>query len=67
MSPKKNLTRLSRAELEALARRFGGCGCKDRCPLEQYGESGTDQKPNGMFSVCEIEADQRGVTIPRTP
>jgi hypothetical protein len=58
---------LSREQVEALAKRFGGCGCKDRCEMEQYGEAGADRKPRGRFSVCEVEAEQRDVKIPRKP
>lgn len=33
--------------------------------VEQYGEQGRDQKPNGRFSVCEAEAMDLGVEIPK--
>jgi hypothetical protein len=52
--------------VETLAKHFGGCGCKTRCEREQAcGDDGEwmDSKPNGRFSVCEIEADDLGVTL----
>lgn len=51
--------------VKELAKRFGGCGCKDRCEMEQYGDDGNDRKPRGRFSVCEVEADHLGVKIPK--
>jgi hypothetical protein len=51
--------------VKGLAKRFGGCGCKRQCQVEQYGEeTGSESKPRGRFSVCEIEADRLGVTLP---
>lgn len=49
--------------VKELAKRFGGCGCKDRCEMEQYGEGGNARKPRGRYSVCEREADRLGVEI----
>ena len=54
--------------VETLAKNFGGCGCKHRCEREQ--SCGDDEewmanKPNGRFSVCEIEAEDLGVKVPK--
>lgn len=46
-------------ELQLLLKRFGKCGCKDRCMLEQFGESGADRKPRGRFSVCELVVEKQ--------
>jgi len=51
--------------LKELARRFGGCGCKDACQVEQFGEDGNNRKPCGRFSVCEVEADKLRVMVPK--
>lgn len=56
---------LTKAELQVLASRFGGCGCKQQCAREQYSrEEAGDRKPRGRFTVCEIQADELGICIP---
>lgn len=52
-------------ELLVLLERFGSCGCKERRETQQYGDAGAGRKPGGRFSVCEIEADQHGLDIPK--
>lgn len=59
-----NVTPDRKTIVKELAKRFGGCGCKERCEVEQYGEDGMDRKPRGRFSVCELEADRLGVEVP---
>jgi hypothetical protein len=51
-------------QVRILARKFGFCGCKHHCQLEQYGEEGNESKPRGRFSVCELEADKYGIEVP---
>lgn len=56
---------LTAEELKALARKFGGCGCKDRCAREQYcREEAPSHKPRGRFTVCEIQAEKLGIHLP---
>lgn len=51
-------------QLRILALRFGGCGCKNGCQIEQYADESMQDKPNGRFSVCELEADEHGIPLP---
>lgn len=56
---------LTKAELQVLATKFGGCGCKHSCAREQYSrEEVGEHKPRGRFTVCEIQADELGINIP---
>lgn len=54
-----------KSTMQELANRFGGCGCKDRCEMEQFGEAGVDRKPRGRLSVCEVDAEILGLKMPK--
>lgn len=56
---------LTKNELEFMAKTFGGCGCKNHCAREQYTrDEAPEHKPNGRYSVCEVQADELGIAIP---
>lgn len=47
-----------------LLEKFGTCGCKGHCEVEQYPEPSMQDKPGGRYSVCEVEAQDLGIWEP---
>ena len=58
------MTTNRKEQLQILLGRFGTCGCKDRCQVQEHVDENARNKPNGRFSVCELEADEHGIEIP---
>lgn len=55
---------LTKKQKQVLAKKFGGCGCKTHCAKEQFSvEQADDMKPMGRFTVCEIEAEELGLSL----
>lgn len=56
---------MNHKKLETLLAHFGTCGCKHHCAKEQYADENdqNEAKPNGRYSICEIEAEDCGIQI----
>lgn len=55
---------MTKQELEVLMQHFGPCRCDGRCQVEQHADEEMQDKPGGIYSVCEIEAEKHGIPVP---